>query len=242
MEEIISFINIEHATAAIAGGVIVWILDRLKSIFEYQKLRNEILAIQIKSNESYHQIDQKRREVTKKASEAMKSIYAAKIRGDAKKMSEARWKFIEFFSIEYLPTYDSFIKIGQFVYARDKKSFIVVDIFPFLEVCCTILEFINQDEIINMIGEPKHKLKENDLFFALHFVRRNLSRCDHVNYQRLVAVYERFSFDPNNIGIPFCAQMKIRIKISVKSQNQIEHKPAAISESEVIVHQPETIS
>lgn len=241
MEEIINFINIEQAAAAIAGGVIVWILDRLKSIFEYQKLRNEILAIRIKSNESYHQIDQKRREVTKKASEAIKGVHAAKIRGDAKKLSETRWKFIEFFSIEYLPTYDSFIKIGQFVYARDRKSFIVVDIFPFLEICCTMLEFINQDEIIKMIGEPKHKLKENDLFFALLFVRRNLSGFDHVNYQRLVAVYERFSFDPNKIEIPFFAKIKIRRKSSVKLQNQIEHKSTVNSESEEVIHQPETI-
>lgn len=213
MNTLLEMIKPEYLTATVVGGLIVWIFERIKSYSEIKKLKNEILSLQLKSNESYHSINQLRREVTKKIGQYLITLQKAKSDNNSKEeIIHARWQLIDFFYTEYIPAYDSFIKIARFVYEDDRQTFIEVDVLPFMETVIKIQGFINDQSVLDQTQEPKYEISSLDLKFAIKFVKNNIKKCDILTFEFFNQILNKLGFEKEQIHRSICIRIKKVLK------------------------------
>jgi hypothetical protein len=154
-----------------------------------------------------------RREVTKKIGQYLITLQKAKSDNNSKEeIIHARWQLIDFFYTEYIPAYDSFIKIARFVYEDDRQTFIEVDVLPFMETVIKIQGFINDQSVLDQTQEPKYEISSLDLKFAIKFVKNNIKKCDILTFEFFNQILNKLGFEKEQIHRSICIRIKKVLK------------------------------
>lgn len=176
-----------QASGIAAGGLIVWLLARWKSVTEIKVLKSELATRHVSLFEKMIALDEKQRHIVRNLNEALRQMLVALAAGNADQARQHRTEAVNLFLLDFIGSYYSYAGIGRWIYQDNKDELIDDELLPFLETSADMLQILNGENLLKLTGSQPLKVQGFDFQFAVRYIRRNTP---HWNWKRRLALQE----------------------------------------------------
>lgn len=172
------------------GAFIIWILSRLKSIYELQKQSLDNKQIHVELLEKLFENDKEQREHLEVLMTYGEDLVEAIEQKEFSKLIEIRKKIFREITIGYVRTFYKYYKLSNLIEGRNRDNQLAkLEVLSFLETCIAFITYINSEKILRLINKKPITFNPSTFDFALSFLKsktrfweigtkKRIKRCD----------------------------------------------------------------